>query len=164
MKFLFVCLGNICRSPTAEGVFRFKIKQLGWDSHVKADSAGTSAHHEGDPADGRSQEHARLRGYDLTSLSRPLKPEDFINFDMILVMDDNNLFDVLRMAGDDEGYKSKVHKLTDFCTIHNVDKVPDPYYRGDDGFEVVLDIIEDACDGLIEMLKKKQAENPGSSF
>ncbi|MCO5114242.1 MAG: low molecular weight phosphotyrosine protein phosphatase [Bdellovibrionaceae bacterium] len=149
MRFLFVCLGNICRSPTAEAVFRAKLKEKDLHDLMKCDSAGTSAHHEGEPADARSREHAALRGYDLTSLSRPLRESDFAEFDMILVMDDNNYFDVMRMARDNPIYKAKVHKFTDFCTIHNVDKVPDPYHRGDEGFELVLDIIEDASEGLL---------------
>lgn len=156
MRFLFVCLGNICRSPTAEAVFRAKLKEKGLHDLMKCDSAGTSAHHEGEPADARSREHAALRGYDLTSLSRPLRDSDFAEFDMILVMDDNNYFDVMRMAGDNPVYKAKVHKFTDFCMIHNVDKVPDPYYRGDEGFELVLDIIEDASDGLLRKVIEDQ--------
>ncbi len=156
MRFLFVCLGNICRSPTAEAVFRAKLKENGLDTLMRCDSAGTSAHHEGEPADARSREHAIRRGYDLTSLSRPLRQMDFAEFDMILVMDDNNYFDVLRMAGDNTFYKSKVHKFTDFCIIHKVDKVPDPYYKGDEGFELVLDIIEDASEGLIQKVLEDQ--------
>lgn len=153
MKILFVCLGNICRSPTAEGVFRSKIQSLGWGSVIKCDSAGTSAFHEGDPADSRSQKHAEMRGYKLTSLSRPLREDDFTHFDLILVMDDNNYYDVLRSAKDNPSYKNKVHKLTDFCTIHNVQEVPDPYRKGVEGFELVLDIIEDASEGLIKKIK-----------
>lgn len=150
MRFLFVCMGNICRSPTAEAVFRAKLKENSLNDLMKCDSAGTTAHHQGEPADSRSKKHAALRGYDLTSLSRPIKKEDLIEFDMILVMDDNNYYDVLRLAGDDTAYKNKIYKFTDFCIIHKVDKVPDPYHRGDEGFELVLDIIEDACEGLLQ--------------
>lgn len=159
MRFLFVCMGNICRSPTAEAVFRAKLKERGLDGLMKCDSAGTIAHHQGEPADGRSKEHAARRGYALTSLARQIQETDFTEFDMILTMDDNNFFDVLRLAGDDPTYKAKVHKFTDFCLIHKVDKVPDPYYKGDEGFELVLDIIEDASEGLLQKVLQDQKSN-----
>lgn len=154
MKVLFVCLGNICRSPAAEGIFRHKVKQAGIDHLITCDSAGTSAYHEGDPADGRMREHARDRGYDLTSRARHLEPEDLEHFDLILTMDESNYNNTLRL--DPEGtYHGKVKKMVSYCKVHDVGEVPDPYYGGADGFELVIDILEDSCDQLIKELEDR---------
>lgn len=154
MKVLFVCLGNICRSPTAEGVFKSIIKVDQELVHkVQADSAGTSAHHSGSPADSRSIEHAKLRGYDLISISRQLHKNDFFDFDLILTMDNSNYKNVITLAKQVDADLNKVKKFTDFCIVHDVEEVPDPYYYGSDGFELVLDIVEDGCQGLIQYIK-----------
>lgn len=153
MKVLFVCLGNICRSPTAEGVFKALVHEKNLNDRIKCDSAGTSAHHEGSPADGRSMNHAELRGYKLTSISRQITANDFFEFDLILTMDDSNYAKVIAMAKDIQADQNKVKKFTDYCVIHDIDHVPDPYHRGHDGFEHVLDIIEDGCTELLRQLQ-----------
>ncbi len=151
---LFVCLGNICRSPAAEGIFQKKVANAGLSDQFKIDSAGTSAYHEGEEADGRMQKHAKKRGYDLLSLQRPFRPEsDFENFDYIITMDESNYHNVLSSSDNPKDHK-KVHKMTSFCKVHNIDHVPDPYYKGDVGFEHVMDILEDACEELLNELKK----------
>ena len=153
MKVLFICLGNICRSPTAEGVFQSQIKDKGLKGKISCDSAGTSANHEGAPADMRSQDHAKKRGYELNSFSRPLRPSDFIDFDLLLTMDESNFSKVMYMAQQEHADVNKVKRFTDFCKIHQVEEVPDPYYDGNQGFELVLDIIEDGCEQLVEHCK-----------
>jgi len=147
-KILFVCLGNICRSPAAEGVFSSMVEQK--DFFI--DSAGTSGFHSGDKADFRMIEHAKKRGIELTSKSRKFEPEDLELFDHILVMDDKNLRDVLQMANAKQS--KKVRKITDYCTRLKYDHVPDPYYGGAQGFDLVLDILDDACQGLLKSLKQ----------
>lgn len=151
MRLLFVCLGNICRSPAAEGIMEHKIKQAGLV--IEVDSAGTFAGHSSEKADVRMRAAASKRGYNLTSRSRKICTEDFWESDMILVMDDNNFSDVSRLAPDAESL-AKIHRMTDFCTLHTIDHVPDPYYEGSAGFEHVLDILEDATDGLLDKIKR----------
>ncbi len=149
-KILFVCLGNICRSPAAEGVFTTLANQAGLD--VEADSAGTAGWHRGEPADARMRAHAQKRGYRLDSRARQFDPSvDFEKFDLILAMDNQNYRDLKAMDRANK-YGAKIKKMTDYCRIHNVDAVPDPYYGGTDGFEHVLDILEDACSVLTEQL------------
>ncbi|MBN2744332.1 protein-tyrosine phosphatase [Breznakibacter xylanolyticus] len=147
-KILFVCLGNICRSPSAEGVMKAMVDQAGLSEFFTIDSAGILNVHQGEPADTRMMAHARKRGYHLTSISRPIVPADFDEFDVIIGMDDQNMRDLAQKAPHAEGLK-KLVKMTDFSTMPGVDRVPDPYYGGPDGFELVLDLLEDACQGLI---------------
>jgi protein-tyrosine phosphatase len=150
---LFICLGNICRSPAAEGILQALVKHEGLEGRIKIDSAGTSAYHAGSPADERMRSFAKERGYDLTSISRQFRaPSDFHKFDYILTMDGRNFQDVIDEDPHEE-FRSKVIPMTQFCKIHNVHQVPDPYYQGDDGFRLVLDILEDACEGLLAHLK-----------
>ena len=152
-KILFVCLGNICRSPSAEAVFNAKIEQYGQQERISCDSAGTAAYHEGEPADYRMRQFARKRGYDLTSISRPVRPkQDFERFDYIVGMDRQNVRDLKAMARNENDLK-KIFLMTDFCTEGKYQSVPDPYYGGDDGFELVLDILEDACAGLLKHIQ-----------
>ena len=152
-KILFVCLGNICRSPSAEAVFKGLIEKEGLQDKFFIDSAGITDYHAGSPADARMQRHAIKRGYDLTSISRPVLPQvDFMEFDMIIGMDNQNIRDLEQMAGGTY-VASKIFKMTDFCNNCNYDEVPDPYYGGEDGFELVLDLLESACRGLLNFLK-----------
>lgn len=154
-KILFVCLGNICRSPSAEAIFLKMIEDKGIAENFIIDSAGTSGWHNGDQADRRMQKHAVRRGYDLQSLSRKFYADsDFENFDYIIGMDDQNIIDLQSQAKNENEY-SKISKMTDYCINYSQwDEVPDPYFGGDKGFELVLDILEDACEGLINTIQK----------
>jgi len=152
---LFVCMGNICRSPTADGVFRHKIKEMGLDGVVLVDSAGTHNFHPGSPPDARSQEHASLRGYDLTHLrARQIQGADFEKFDLILAMDWDNLALVQDLCPPE--HQKKLRRLTEFCLQHTNPVVPDPYYDGPSAFEHVLDLVEDASDGLIRHIQRQK--------
>ncbi len=152
-KVLFVCLGNICRSPSAEAVFTGLVKKAGLEDAFEIDSAGTGSWHEGEPADGRMQSHAIKRSYDLTSISRPFNIDyDFDHFDIILGMDDENVRTLKSRARNSED-KAKIFKMTDFRKNWDYTEVPDPYYGGEAGFELVLDLLEDSCEGLLEKLK-----------
>lgn len=152
-KVLFVCLGNICRSPAAEGILRHKIRER--KLPIVVDSAGTGSWHVGEPPDGRMIAHAKDRGYDLTDLeARVFETKDFEEFDLILTMDDANFKHVTAMDRQNK-FQHKVKKTTSFCKIHSVAQVPDPYHQGDDGFQLVLDILEDACDELILHIEGK---------
>ena len=151
-KILFVCLGNICRSPAAEGVFRQLVKERGLEYAFEIDSAGTAGYHAGEPADRRMQQHARKRGINLTSISRKFNPAvDFDKFDWVVAMDNENVSNLKRMARSPEDV-AKISKMTDFSKTGNYTEIPDPYYGGSDGFELVLDLLEDACEGLLEKL------------
>jgi protein-tyrosine phosphatase len=150
-RVLFVCLGNICRSPTAEGVFQHLVDQAGAD--IEIDSAGTGGWHAGERADARMREHAAKRGYDLTSRARKVVREDYENFDLLVAMDDSNLRDLKRQYPQGR-YTHKLVKMTDYCRHHRQREVPDPYYGGAQGFELVLDIIEDASQGLLDELSR----------
>ena len=149
-KILFVCMGNICRSPSAEAVFIGLVKNAGLAKNFEIDSAGTTAYHVGQRADRRMQSHAIKRGFNLASISRLFNAEtDFVYFDIIIGMDDENMHSLKDMARNSEDL-DKLNKMTDFSKELNYDEVPDPYYGGDAGFELVLDLLEDACEGLLE--------------
>ncbi len=154
-KVLFVCLGNICRSPAAEGVFKHMVKVAGLENHIHVDSAGTGGWHVGESPDDRMIHHAKLRGYDLSDLEARQfsSPTDFKDFDHILTMDNSNLRNVLNLDVKKE-HHHKVKPLVSYCRIHSVNEVPDPYYDKADGFEYVLDLIEDACNELLSKLKE----------
>lgn len=153
-QILFVCLGNICRSPSAEAVFNAFIKKYGLEQQLRCDSAGTAAYHEGEQADYRMKQFALKRGYRLTSISRPVDPKvDFDRFDYIIGMDQQNVRNLKAMARNEDD-RSKIHLMTDFCIDGNHTSVPDPYYGGASGFELVLDILENACEGLIRQIQK----------
>ncbi len=154
-KVLFVCLGNICRSPAAEEIMRKLVEDAGLEDSFVLDSAGLIDYHEGEPADGRMRAHAARRGYRLTHLSRPIKYDDFFDFDVIVGMDDRNISKLRAMAPGLEE-EQKVVRMTDYCRLKVVDHVPDPYYGGASGFENVLDILEDACAGLLDALRESR--------
>lgn len=150
-KILFVCLGNICRSAAAEEIMRVLIKRAGYEKEIEVDSAGISSYHQGDPADIRMRAHARCRGYEILHLSRPVCTDDFYHFDLIIGMDDYNI-ETLKEKAPNIACEAKIRRMTDYCQSKSVDHVPDPYYGGSEGFENVLDILEDACSGLLEAL------------
>ncbi len=155
-KILFVCLGNICRSPSAEAVMKGIIEKEGVSGDFEIDSAGTAAWHAGEPADPRMQVHARKRGYNLTSISRPVDPDvDFDKFDYIIAMDTQNMRDLKKLVKNNS-HLEKLHMMTDFAKEYDYSSVPDPYYGGDEGFELVLDLLEDACQGLLESVANEQ--------
>lgn len=151
-RILFFCMGNICRSPTADGVMRAKLKAAGLD--IEVDSAGTHGYHVGAPPDERSQEHALKRGYDLSPLrARQLVAEDFNRFDLALAMDGDNLAHAEALCP--PGQRHRLKLLLDYAPAAGKRHVPDPYYGGEAGFEEVLDLVEVACDGLLASLRKR---------
>jgi protein-tyrosine phosphatase len=152
-KILFVCLGNICRSPAAEGIMRSVIKTEGMEEFITIDSCGTIPYHRGELPDKRMRNHAEKRGYSLTHKSRMFDAEkDFKLFDYIVVMDNHNYEDIMSL--DLQGnYKNNIFKMVQFCKLYRVDEVPDPYYLGPQGFEEVLNILEDGCSGLLKKVK-----------
>ena len=155
IKVLFVCLGNICRSPSAEAIFREYVSKQGYAQLIEVDSAGLIAHHEGEQADSRMRAHAIRRGYNLTSISRPITYDDFFEFDYIIGMDESNRCELLKRAPTDES-QAKITLLTDWHDKALYDYVPDPYYGGADGFERVLDLIEDCVPHLFnEIVSQK---------
>ena len=150
---LFVCLGNICRSPMAETIFNKILQDNSQTGSFKVDSAGLLDYHKGEKADTRMRNHARLRGYIVTHISRPITSVDFEHFDYIIGMDDQNIR-ALSQLTKTPAQKAKIHKITDYSRQFEVDAVPDPYYGGDDGFIRVIDLLEDACSGLFHTIRK----------
>jgi protein-tyrosine phosphatase len=147
IKVLFVCMGNICRSPTAEGVFRHVIQQQGTADRFMVDSAGTHAYHVGEQPDRRAQQTARARGIDLAFIrARKVTRNDFAEFDYILAMDSDNYHNLLAICPAE--YEDKVQLFLDYATKSHEQDVPDPYYGGQQGFEHVFDLVEDASHGF----------------
>ena len=154
VKILFVCLGNICRSPTAHGVFDALLKHEGLDNQIHVDSAGTAAWHAGSSPDARSQLAAKDRGVDLSYITaRQVEGSDFESFDYILAMDKTNLNDLKAQA--DSIQQNKIMLFLSFAQSSDTTEVPDPYYGGAKGFDTVLDLVEDACVGLLDDIKQK---------
>lgn len=151
-RLLFVCLGNICRSPTAEGVMRSIVAARGLQDRVSIDSAGTGSWHIGDAPDSRATAAARSRGIPLVGAARQVRPSDFEEFDLLLAMDAANARDLRRLAPDEQA-AAKVRLLREFdpasAGLEDLD-VPDPYYGGEEGFEHVLDLVQAACAGLLD--------------
>lgn len=153
MKVLFVCMGNICRSPTAEGVMRHRVKSDGLSRVITVDSAGTHNYHPGSPPDRRSQHHAKLRGYDLSPLrARQIRESDFHQFDLILTMDDDNQAMVERVCPGSQ--RSRVRRFSEFFLASDSPIVPDPYYGSAEDFEIVLDLVEDGVNGLMQFYRQ----------
>ena len=151
MRILFVCLGNICRSPTAEGVLRHRLQQAGLEGQIEVASAGTGGWHAGEPPDKRTQRAALRRGYDLSQQrAQQVRAQDFERYDLILAMDNSNLRDLQAMQPANGKAELDVF-LRRYKGVKS--EVPDPYYDGEQGFEEVLDLIEAACDGLVIELK-----------
>lgn len=150
-KILFVCLGNVCRSPMAEGVMKRLVEEAGKENLFFIDSAGTSGYHQGELPDSRMRAHATKRGYKLTHRSRKVTTDDFYDFDLLIGMDDSNIAHLQSRAPSVED-EAKIHRITDYAVHMVADHVPDPYYGGDAGFEYVIDLFEDACRGLLVSL------------
>lgn len=158
MRLLFVCMGNICRSPTAEGMMRHVLAEAGLDDEVEVDSAGTGSWHVGEPADPRARAAAARRGINLHGAARQVRREDLDSFDLILAADVQNLRDLLLLAGEDPARRAKLRLLREFdrASVQAGDlDVPDPYYGGPDGFNRVLDIVDAACRGLLVELRAR---------
>ena len=152
-KILFVCLGNICRSPVAEGIFNQKIKERDLEKLFVVDSAGTGSWHVGNLPDKRMRLTALSRGIELTSRSRQIEENDLYEFDEILVMDKDNL-DAVKSLTKDQNHpvNSKIKLILSYSKKSELDEVPDPYYGGQNGFDMVIDLLDDAMDGLIDSL------------
>jgi protein-tyrosine phosphatase len=156
-RVLFVCMGNICRSPMAEGVFKQLVRQAGLDDVVKAESAGTHAFHNGESPDKRSVSATGKRGYDISEQrARRIKDKDFEDYDMILAMDWENLALLQQTAP--KIHHHKIQLLMRYATEHETATIPDPYYGGVQGFEQALDYIEDACTGLLDVARRRATQ------
>jgi low molecular weight protein-tyrosine phosphatase len=152
IKVLFVCMGNICRSPTAEGVFRHMVEQLNVEDEISIDSAGTHAYHVGSPPDARAQDAALKRNIDLSNQrARRVSVDDFSEFDYVIAMDVSNKDDLLSICP--SGYEDRVHLFLDFAECET-SEVPDPYYGQGRGFEIVLNLVEEAADGLLKHIRR----------
>lgn len=148
---LFVCMGNICRSPSADGIFRDRLAKAGLSDLIEVDSAGTHSYHIGHAPDERTQAAAERRGYDLSALrARRVEASDFERFEWIVAMDNANVAELT--ARSPAAFRHKIVRLMDFARHHDATEVPDPYYGGAQGFETVLDYIEDGLDGLLVRL------------
>ena len=147
-KLLFVCLGNICRSPAAENIMNHLIQQASLSDRIVSDSAGTAGYHIGSPPDRRMTTAASRIGIKLCGQARQFNKSDFKDFDFILAMDRENYRDIVSLDSDGQ-YQDKVHLLCDFCSRHTAKEVPDPYYGGPEGFNRVIELLQDACEGLL---------------
>jgi len=153
LSVLFVCMGNICRSPAAEGIFQAMVEKAGLASRISCDSAGTIGFHSAQQPDSRVRSSAAKRGYHLTGRSRQIQREDYDRFDYIIAMDRENFEDINRRRPD--GQDVNIRMMCDYAKQYKDTEVPDPYYGGQRGFEHVLDLLEDACSGLLEDIQAK---------
>ncbi|MDE2118386.1 MAG: low molecular weight phosphotyrosine protein phosphatase [Betaproteobacteria bacterium] len=151
---LFVCMGNICRSPTAEAVFRARVEEAGLVRHILIDSVGTHDYHISESPDMRTQRAAQRRGYDMSALrGRQVGLPDFTRFDYVLAMDRANLAILQRLCPQPQ--RKRLGLFLEYASLHEGREVPDPYYGGTDGFERVLDMVEDAAEGLLSHIREK---------
>ena len=155
-RLLFVCMGNICRSPAAEIIFRRMAADAGLSDRVEVDSAGTIGFHAGTPPDPRMARTLKTRGYTVEGAARQVTAKDLEEYDLVLAMDDEN-YEALRSLAANSGEVAKIRKFVEFCSRHTERAVPDPYYGGPDGFERVADLVEDGCEGLLAHLPKNPA-------
>lgn len=156
MRILLVCMGNICRSPLAHGVVRQRLREAGLGERVELDSAGTHGYHSGSPPDERAQAAALRRGLDISDLrARAVEPADFEAFDLVLAMDDENIESLRSVAG--PSHQAKIHLFLEYAAGDVGRIVPDPYYGGPIGFERVLDMVEEATEGLLQRLQAELA-------
>jgi protein-tyrosine phosphatase len=153
MKLLFVCLGNICRSPAAENIMNHLVAKSGTNIAIECDSAGTAGYHTGNPPDRRMQAAAVKRNIPMIGSARQFTKADFTAFDLILAMDRENYQNILALDPQKQ-YRDKVKLMCDFATHHTDKEVPDPYFGGAEGFDYVIDLLTDACGGLISQLEK----------
>ncbi len=155
IKILFVCLGNICRSQCAKAIMNKIISENKLSNKIECDSAGILAIHQGEPADPRMRIHAARRGYSLNDISRPINPKsDFDYFDYIIGMDDENIIDLKELSRN-KADRNKIYKMADFLFDRYYESVPDPYYGGSKGFELVIDLLEDGCSNFLKHIYKK---------
>jgi protein-tyrosine phosphatase len=154
-KVLFVCLGNICRSPAAQGIFEHYVRENGTADKIEADSAGTYSGHRGELPDRRMRNAALYRGFALTHKARPVSSLDFLDFDLIIAMDDQNYEDLMHLAPSVEA-THMIKKMASYLTTHKISYIPDPYYMGTEGFTLVLDLLEEGCRNLYEEIVKAE--------
>ena len=154
-KVLFVCLGNICRSPAAQGILEHIVRENGMQDNIEVDSAGTYSGHRGELPDRRMRTAALYRGFALTHKARPVSGLDFLEFDMIVAMDDQNYEDLMHIAPSVEA-THKIKKMSSFLKQRQMSYIPDPYYMGAEGFSLVLDLLEDGCQNLFDTIKRAE--------
>ena len=154
-KVLFVCLGNICRSPAAHGIFEHIVRANGMQEKIAADSAGTYGGHRGEMPDRRMRTAAMYRGFALTHQSRQVSGLDFLDFDLIVAMDDQNYEDLMHLAPSVEA-THKIRRMSEFLQRRKMSYIPDPYYMGVEGFSLVLDLLEDGCQNLYDAIVKAE--------
>lgn len=153
-KLLFVCLGNICRSPSAENIMRYLIEKEGLSDKIVCDSAGTASYHLGEPPDRRMKAAAEKRGIKLEGKARQFHPSDFEKYDLILAMDRDNYWSLVSLDPEKK-YRDKIKMMCDYAKSYPDQEVPDPYYGGTEGFNHVIDLLLDACSELLESIKKE---------
>ncbi len=154
---LFVCLGNICRSPAAEIIFRQMVEDRGRRDSFKIDSAGTIGSHQGEPPDSRMSAALQRHGYQISGSSRKIQVSDLESFDLILTMDESNLADVCRLDPNRK-FHGKIRPFAEFCSNHDVPRIPDPYYGGQSGFENVIELLEDGCRGVLLEFQSEKSD------
>ncbi len=157
-KLLFVCLGNICRSPSAENIMRYLVEKEGLNHEIMCDSAGTASYHIGSPPDRRMRSAAEVRGIKLEGQARQFHPDDFEKYDLILAMDRENYWSIISLDPHKK-YRDKIKMMCDYAVQYEATEVPDPYYGGPEGFNHVIDLLLDACAGLLETIKPQLQKN-----